>query len=177
MMRVPFQAGDDQADDRNREFRPRQIDRDYPSETAGGEPVERPAQIAAEIVMLKSGDIAKGGQARFARQRVEQEIGDFGSRRFRVICRGQVVANAGDKGQAGLRRLGQGASERDPAIGMAAGAVKAAQPPRLIRGGIADFAKKRGDADIARDIPGPHFDPGRRRIFRAASGNRHRPPR
>src|SRR5712675_1491094 len=84
-----------------------------------------------QIVGDKARDLAKTHRHTSASERIEQRIADFGFGRLLVFRRRQVVANAGDIGQPGLCRLGQGAAERDCPIGMAAGTVVASQAPRI----------------------------------------------
>ena len=93
-------------------------------------------------------------------QRVVQRVGDLGVGLFQVFRRQQVVADPCDIGQPGLRRLGQRPGERNATIGVAAGALEAAEPARIAGRGVPDLAKKSRYADIACDVPHAHGDPG-----------------
>ncbi len=110
----------------------------------------------------KVGDILQHRPARPSRASASSRASAMSASGPSSILLGrQVVADAGDVGQAGLRRLGQGARQRDDAIGMAARAVMTAQPVRIARREVADIAQEGGDADIARHVPDAHGDVGR----------------
>ena len=106
-MRIPFEPGDDQSNHRNLEIAARQIDGDDALDAASRQPAERPAQILGQIVGGKSRRRGKQDGGGLARQRVEQRLTDVVVGRRFVLRRRKVVADAGDIGEPGLRRLGQ----------------------------------------------------------------------
>ncbi len=83
-------------------------------------------------------------------------------RRGSVFLRRQIIADAGNIGQPGLRRLRQRTGQRNGAVGMTTGTVEPARELRVAGREIDDLAKERSDADIRGDVPDADGDFGRR---------------
>src|SRR5438132_6861597 len=107
MSDVSLEARDHDSDDWDAEIRAGQVDGDDSTDPCCAQAFQLPAEIPTQIIRgITSNLLEWMGRALLA-QGVEQRIDNIGSRRLLVFRRQQIVANARDVGETGLRRLGQ----------------------------------------------------------------------